>query len=36
MSMKKDEMLKVAEENGIKINSKATKQQIVDAINGVN
>ena len=36
MSMKKDEMLKVAEKNGIKINSKATKQQIVDAINGVN
>lgn len=33
MSMKKDELLNVAEENGIKVDSKLKKQEIIDKIN---
>lgn len=36
MSMKKDELLNIAEQAGIKVNSKATKQEIIDAINSAN
>lgn len=36
MSMKKDELLGIAEQLGIKVNAKATKQEIIDAINGAN
>lgn len=36
MSMKKDELLSIAEKANIKVSAKATKQEIIDAINGTN
>lgn len=36
MSMKKDELLAIAENANINISKKATKQEIIDAINGTN
>lgn len=36
MSMKKDELLSIAKEANIKVSSKDTKQEIIDAINGTN
>lgn len=36
MAMKKDELIAYAKENGIEIDEKATKQVIIDTINGNN